>query len=756
MNASYPRRRTGLLICSAMLFALGCLQFAETTAIAQERPAGTPAISGTNPESQGEQDWIDNRWSHTDVGSFLSSTLKVPNGTITKSLSIRLGEQGEASVSFDLANLNVRAGWTGGFLKFDATRFGLLNLPQIDGDVQFVAPDGTGWLHRTGRFTGFHAHGKRVVLEYELNKTTVTETPWFEVIGVTGVFTRTFQVGPHDDELILNLLDRSQGRLLKATDSGSDRSNVIVAGKSNFVGVIVTGAGAKLSEGNDALLALKLSPSTHTQEIAVAIGAAKTEPNASFAESWLPDGKQPTMPDLIKPAAPRWLPALETVGERGQDHGALAIDTLTVPYANPWNALMFLSGVDFDSSGAAYLCTIHGDVWKVTGIDESLQKLNWKRYATGIYQALGLKVVNDQVYVLGRDQITRLHDENRDGEADFYEDFCNLIHTFPEPHHYVTSLETDAAGNFYFVDPVGVHRVSADGQKLETIATGFRNPNGMGVRPDGKVITVAPQQGEWTPASPIVAAQPNGYYGYGGPKITPDRPLGYDPVLCWIPHSVDNSGGSQVWIPDGQWGALGGHFIHFSWGRCFMMLVLRDEQKGVAQGATAALPGRFLSGAMRGSFNQRDGHLYVVGSTGWQTSALKDGSFQRVRYTNKAIDIPVAWHVHQNGITLAFAEKLDPETANDAGSFAASQWNYKYARSYGSKDWSVSDPEKEGHDTLEVRSAKLLDDGKSVFLEIPDLKPVMQLQIKYNVDTKEGAGLRNTLYGTINSLGSHF
>lgn len=756
MNAPYPCRRTGLLICSATLLAAGCVQFAETTAVAQERPAGTPAISGTSPESQGETDWVDNRWSHTDVGNFLTSTLKVPNGTVTKTLSIRLGEQGEAGICFDLANLNVRAGWTGGFLKFDAARFGLLNLPQIDGDVQFVAPDGAGWLDHTGRFTGFHAHGKRVVLEYELNKTTVRETPWFETHGDASLFIRTLEVGPHDEELNLKILDQSQGRLLSAPDSEGDRSTVIVAGKSNFVGVSVTGAGATLSESKDALLTLKLSPSKQTQEIVIAISAGKTEQSANLAKSWQPDGNHPTIADLIKPAAPRWLPTLETVGERGQDDGPLVIDTLTVPYANPWHALMFLSGIDFDSSGAAYACTIHGDVWRVTGIDDTVKKLHWKRFATGIYQALGLKVVNDQIYVLGRDQITRLHDENGDGEADFYEDFCNLIHTFPETHHYVTSLEADAAGNFYFVDPVGVHRVSPDGRKLETIATGFRNPNGMGVRPDGKIVTVAPQQGEWTPSSPIVEAQPNGYYGYGGPKITPERPLGYDPVLCWIPHSVDNSGGSQVWIPDGNWGALGGHFIHFSWGRCFMMLVLRDEEKGIAQGATAALPGRFLSGAMRGAFNQRDGHLYVVGSTGWQTSALKDGSLQRVRYTGETIDIPVTWHVHQNGITLTFAEKLDPETANDAGSFAASQWNYKYARSYGSKDWSVADPEKEGHDTLEVRSAKLLDDGKSVFLEIPNLKPVMQLQIKYNVDTKEGEGLRNTLYGTINALGSHF
>jgi hypothetical protein len=185
-----------------------------------------------------------------------------------------------------------------------------------------------------------------------------------------------------------------------------------------------------------------------------------------------------------------------------------------------------------------------------------------------------------------------------------------------------------------------------------------------------------------------------------------------------------------------------------------MMLVLRDTVDGVPQAATVALPGRFLSGAMRGAFNPRDGHLYVVGSTGWQTSALKDGGFQRVRYTGKPLDVPVEWHAHTNGLTLTFTQPLDKETAQDTGSYGVEQWNYRYAAQYGSMDWSVANPNKEGHDTLEVRSAKLLADGQTVFLEIPNLKPVMQLQVQYNLNAKEGASLRGKVYATINRVPS--
>ena len=48
------------------------------------------------------------------------------------------------------------------------------------------------------------------------------------------------------------------------------------------------------------------------------------------------------------------------------------IDTITIPYENPFKALFYMGGLDFTPDGACYVATIHGDVWKVTGIDETL------------------------------------------------------------------------------------------------------------------------------------------------------------------------------------------------------------------------------------------------------------------------------------------------------------------------------------------------------------------------------------------------
>ena len=68
----------------------------------------------------------------------------------------------------------------------------------------------------------------------------------------------------------------------------------------------------------------------------------------------------------------------------------------------------------------------------------------------GLFHPLGLKIVDDEILVLGRDQITRLHDLNKDGEADLYENFNNDVQVTPNFHEFAFELQTDPQGNFYF------------------------------------------------------------------------------------------------------------------------------------------------------------------------------------------------------------------------------------------------------------------------------------------------------------------
>lgn len=742
----FPRNAVASVFALAVIFTPWVLSAADSASPGKSDPAGK------EPALQVEKDWVDQRWSKTQLGPFFSSSITLPNGAIPKAISIQVGNPFGAAVVYDTAQCQLRGGWIGSFFKMPTDRFGLLGQPKPAGSIAFLAPAQSAWGGGTPHYLGLSVHDQRVVLVYQVGETMIQESPSFETQGEFTCFYRTLEIAAHSQPLSLDWIEWEKG-VVPSSDLDSQTPSVWADRENRrtwmgFNGSVqfqkAAGSGTKTS------IVIPPSPVAHRVELFLAQGPTS---QASALTAWAREHhSQDSLASMREPGGRRWQP-LTTQGRLGTGtKQPYVIDTLTVPYDNPWGALFFTSGVDFTDNGDAFVCTIHGDVWKVSGINDSLSQLTWSRFATGLFQPLGLRVFKNEVYVLGRDQITVLRDRNGDSEADEYENFCNLIHTSLGGHDYVTSLEVDAAGNFFYVDPSGVHRVSPDGKSMHTIATGWRNPNGMSVGPDG-TITVTPQQGNWTPSSQISEVIEGGYYGYGGPKVTPTRPLGYDLPLCWIPHSVDNSTGSQVWVTSEHWGPLKGQLLSLSFGRAAMDLVLREKVDGVAQGAVVPMKGKFLSGAMRGTFRKQDGQLYVVGSQGWQTAGARDGCLQRVRYTGAKFYELVGLHSRQNGMELIFTEPVDRSTAEDLTSYELDRWNYRYAAEYGSKDYSVSDPKKEGHDRVEIASATLLPDGKSVFLKVSSMAPVMQMHLKYNLNAADGGQIRGDVYPTIHRLG---
>ena len=87
-------------------------------------------------------------------------------------------------------------------------------------------------------------------------------------------------------------------------------------------------------------------------------------------------------------------------------------------------------------------------MWIVSGIDGDLSQLTWKRIASGLFQPLGVKIVDETIYVTCRDQIARLRDLNGDGEIDFIENFNNDHQVTEHFHEFAMGLQTDAGGKF--------------------------------------------------------------------------------------------------------------------------------------------------------------------------------------------------------------------------------------------------------------------------------------------------------------------
>lgn len=195
------------------------------------------------------------------------------------------------------------------------------------------------------------------------------------------------------------------------------------------------------------------------------------------------------------------------------------------------------------------VCTMQGDVWRVDGIDSSLNNLTWRRIASGLHQTLGLVVVEDVIHLLGRDQITRLHDKNADGEIDFYECFSNVFDASAGGHDYMCGLVRDDEGRFYTSSgSQGLLRISADGSSVELLATGLRNSDGVGIMPDG-TITAANSEGDWVPSSMVCAVRRDPartsplHFGHKGPKDSKAPICRWSIYLVeWTTPAVDRSG----------------------------------------------------------------------------------------------------------------------------------------------------------------------------------------------------------------------
>lgn len=735
----------------------------------------------------------------------LSGTIGAGGTTTLKGIAIRIGDKQEAAVCFDTELLRVSAGWTGGFV----TPLKLMSrgeYPTNQGPIQFQSAARPGWGRGTelkdprnqpfgplpadwAKYRGLYLFEDKVVLAYRVGAVEVFESPEYD--SLDGVFSRTFNVGKSDQPLMLLVCQappRAKGsRIVERVGNGT-RSYLALQADVGFLTVGILGGPKEATwEVQDGHLYLKLPPVSQAIKFKIMLRRATNEDGISnFSEYVYRDAPFLDPKLLCRGGAARWTNSVVTLGEQGASTDAYAVDTLTVPDDNPYQSEMLLAGLDFFSDGRAAVSTFHGDVWIVSGLDDKLGKLTWKRFAGGLFHPLGLKIVKDVIHVPGRDQITRLHDLDGDGEADYYENFNNDCLITANFHEFALDLQTDPQGNFYFAKagPVNnggkgfqqvldhhgcLFKLPPDGSKLEVVATGFRAPNGIGVGPHGE-LTVGDNEGSWMPADRLNWIKPGGFYGCVDTAHRNPRPTQYDGPLCWLPMSVDNSNGGQVWVTTDKWGPFQGELLFLSYGTCSLFKVLKEEVDGEMQGGVVRFPLNFNSGLMRARFNPRDGQLYVVGLKGWGTTAAKTGGFQRVRYTGKPVRLPAELHVTQRGVTVRFTCALDPATANDPQNYAVSQWNYIWSASYGSpeistkaknrlkqaedgKEWSREQLELRQHDEVTIKSVKLSNDQRTVFLEIPDLKPVMQMKIKYNLDAADGASLRQEIYHTIHRLG---
>ena len=626
-----------------------------------------------------------------------------------------------------------------------------------------------------GRYVGYYRNGGTIVFASEVLGAKVLEASTADLAGPElFAITRHWEIGARSKDLLILLADES-GDMEISADGKSAKSASGLFAELNSASSNVSLAAA---EGRKNRLVLRVPAGKNPVKFQVALARGQ-KPTTAVPLS---------LSDLTKGGSPQYTETLTSTGTMGKpDEGsAWAVDQISLPQSNPWKSNLRFGGFDFLDENTAVLSTWNGDVWTVSGFQKDISKLTWRRIASGLFETLGVKVVNGTIYVNGRDQITRLHDLNKDGEIDYFEAFNRDVIISSNFHEFAFDLQTDKQGNFYFCkgSPVKgggrgfdqilpnhgiVAKISPDGKKFEVVATGLRAPGGLAVGPEGQ-ITTGENEGTWQPCCKVnyfTPAQAPAFLGTEPSRheIGKDRPF-HEPI-CYLPMSVDNSGGSQVWIPQNtDFGLKSGELIHLSYGQSSLYRVLPSAAGDILQGGVVKIPAKMQSSAMRARFHQ-DGSLFVLGFRGWQTNAPTECAFQRVRFVkDQAVLIPSAQKITSKGVLLTFDQKLDEELAKDPSSFAVERWNYVRGPQYGSGEFSVDQPDTQAlenalksesknvhvHDKVEVLSTKLSADGKSVELELKDMKPCMTLKVGYDLESTDGAVMIGTVYSTVKKL----
>ena len=757
--------------------------FKITPGYLAELPKGT----SRGPESKPYHPWSDQ-----DYGNFFINTYELvdeetgperyhspgptpfadedysKNNFAYKGIAVRLDE-GKGGVSdgntwmiFDHDVMRVAGGWTGeGFIDWDAI---LLNdrhetYPRTIGKLHFETPVGPGWANpangsfddprftaRDGRkfgpltnnwasYKGLYHHEDNIIISYTVGTAKILERLGMERSGEQTIFTRTLNISPSNAILKLKVAPLPTK-------------------------VHITGSGATLSE-EDGFVMMNVQRSKAAQVKLFIANSAVSDLAGLTSNAAKPESLEKYTKGGGRPHYPEELTSTITVGD---EDGLFAVDQLTPPFENPWNCRMKLSGIDFmKDTNKAVACTTDGDIWLITGLTDGGGTLKWKRIGAGLFQPLGIKVVDEKIFITCRDQIVLLRDFNGDDETDFYQSFNHDHQVTDHFHEFAMGLQADKDGNLYYAKS-GRHarealipqhgtllKVSKDGSKTDIIASGFRAANGVCLNPDGSFL-VTDQQGYWNPMNRLNWIEVDGksrfygnMWGYNPPDDTTRAAM--EQPMVWVDMEFDRSPSELLWIDSDKWGPLNGGLLSFSYGYGKIQLVLHEEVDGQMQGGVIDVPGmKFYTGVMRGRFHPDDGNLYLCGMSAWSTSQnMRPGDLYRIRYTGKPLTLPIKLSALESGIALTFAQNLDPDTASDIKNFEVQTWDLVRSSDYGSDRYNEK--------TLDISKVEIHGDGKTVKLLLKDIAPVDVMTISYDINDDQGNPMQGTVQNTIHNLG---
>ena len=319
--------------------------------------------------------------------------------------------------------------------------------------------------------------------------------------------------------------------------------------------------------------------------------------------------------------------------------------------AHPADFNVKVGGIDFLSDGRMVICT-----WDSLGpvyiIDNYLQpdheQIKVKRIATGLAEPLGIQVVDDEIYVLQKQELTRLVDTDGDDIIDEYQTVSNDWRVSANFHEFAFGLEYKdgyfygalataimpggASANPQIPDRGKVIKISKEDGSVEFIAHGLRTPNGVGTGIDGGIF-VADNQGDWLPSSKIVEVQGGEWFGSRSVDFEGTANLTEALPVVWLPQDeIGNSPSEPIYINVGPYQ---NQMIHGEVTHGGIKRVFAERVEGRLQGAVFRFTQGLEAGVNRLDWAP-DGSLMVGGVARFDKQNVKiskeDGSVEFVAH----------------------------------------------------------------------------------------------------------------------------
>ncbi|MCB0518187.1 MAG: DUF1080 domain-containing protein [Lewinellaceae bacterium] len=402
--------------------------------------------------------------------------------------------------------------------------------------------------------------------------------------------------------------------------------------------------------------------------------------------------------------------------------------------ARPADFFPKVGGMDFLSDGrlVVSLWDAEGGVYIISNVQSGdPSQMKAKKIASGLAEPLGLKVVDDEIYVLQKQELTKLIDHDGDEVIDEYYALCNNwgvsanFHEFAfglvyKDGYFYGSFATDilpggAGAPVQPKDRGRTFKISKDDGSIELITSGLRTPNGIGIGVDGEIFN-ADNQGDWLPASKIVHITTGAFYGSRAVDFAGTEGVKMKNPVVWLPQDeIGNSPSTPLALNDGPYK---GQLIHGEVTHGGVKRVFVEKINGEYQGCVF----RFIQGLEAGVNRMvwgPDGALYIggVGNPGnWQHGGGHDWyGLQRLKYNGKPAFEMLAVRAKTNGVEIEFTEPLEEGTGWFPGEYDVQQWWYKPTSEYGGPKMDL--------EKLRVLSASVSEDRKKVFLELAGMKP---------------------------------